>query len=132
MVSDTLNVSNKIITNTTLAVPTKPPTILMVIIMSKSEICVHWTPLESGAADGYVIVYEDNMSKNTTVVEGESISQYNISGLSSEHYTISMVAYLELSSQLSESVEVWLKGEWITVVHISLLTALIILSTWSS
>ena len=99
----------------TSVVPTGPPTIEVITIISRSEICVHWTPLKNDGADGYVIVYNDGNSDNssTNVIGGGNIDQARISSLTEEHYTIRMVSYLELPSMLSDPVEVWLTGEGI-------------------
>ena len=116
--SDTIVVRGKWYSVTKLltsVVPTGPPTIEVTTIISRSEICVHWTPLKNDGADGYVIVYNDGNSGNnsTEVIGGGKIDQAKISSLTEEHYIIRMVSYLELPSMLSDPVEVWLTGEGI-------------------
>lgn len=83
---------------------------VMVTVMNDTEISVHWTGLGSEGANGYVIVYDDGTINNTAIVKGGNISQETISNLNKEHYTIRMVAYLELPSILSVPVEVWLNS----------------------
>ena len=81
-------------------------------INSSSSIGVSWLP-PVGGADGYVILYSTEESSNLTLlVEGENQTSSLLSNLSEGYfYTITVFAYKDLPSLLSDPVEVILDGK---------------------
>ena len=113
--------------------PSGPPVDVVATINSSSSIAVSWSA-PVGGANGYVILYSGEGGNNMTqLVEGEGQTSSVLTGLSKgQLYTISVFAYKDLPSLLSDPVNVLHDGEMLRPLTSSPHPPLSSLSSWSS
>lgn len=73
-----------------------------------------WTPPTSGA-DGYLILYRptSEVYNETVRIDNSTATSYTLESVVGQtEYTIQMLAYFELSTPLSSSVEIKLDGKY--------------------
>ena len=96
------------------AVPSSPPMEVRVVPGGSNTVHVSWTPPTSGA-NGYLILYRptSQVHNETVRIDNSTATSYIIESVMGQTvYTIQMLAYLELSTSLSNTVEIEIDGKY--------------------
>ena len=94
------------------AVPSSPPMEVRAVSGGSNSVHVSWTPPTSGAS-GYLILYTSEVHNETVRIDNSTATSYIMESVMGQIvYTIQMLAYLELSTSLSNIVEIELDGKY--------------------
>uniref|UniRef100_A0A1X7TNU6 protein-tyrosine-phosphatase n=1 Tax=Amphimedon queenslandica TaxID=400682 RepID=A0A1X7TNU6_AMPQE len=92
----------------TVAVPKSAPSSVIIVSKTDMTVSLHWTPLDSSDADGYVVyVTNDTDTVQRVQVEGSSNTAFTVNGLQrGTTYSITIRAYQKLVGPPSSTITV--------------------------